>query len=100
MIWQGWLFVGLIALYATTRAVRETINNSAIVYGMIGFVGWLLFGYQALNVVVVSNGTEFAYYYAPMALFATALAVINLYIAITGPLVAVTDTERLRQEVS
>lgn len=100
MIWQGWLFVGLVALYATSRALRETVNPTAILHGIVGFVTWLVFGYQSLNVVVVSNGTEFAYYYAPVALLAAGLAIINFYIAITGPIAAVTDAERMRQEVS
>jgi hypothetical protein len=101
MIWQGWLFVGLIALYATSRALRETMNPSAIVHGIVGFVTWLVFGYQSLNVVVVSNGTELGpYYYAPVALLAAGLAVMNLYVAITGPIVAVADDDRLRREVT
>lgn len=89
MIWQGWLFTGATAVLVTMRATQDYPRREdvrPIVYGSIGFLASLLFAYQSLYVVRLDQGAEFTTQYPAMAVFGVAVAVVNAYIVISGPL--------------
>ena len=101
MIWQGWLFLGAVAFIATYLAITTTQDDVLILFGLIGLLSWGLFGFQSLHVVVSSGGqaTAETYTYAPMTIWALAMAVTNGYAVLNGPIAIVDQRQRAQQEI-
>lgn len=102
MIWQAWLFLGAVAFIATYVALTTTQDDVGIMFGLIGLLSWGLFAFQSLNVMISSGGqaTAETYTYAPMTVWALALAVTNAYVVISGPIAIIDQRKRAQQEVS
>jgi len=94
MIWQGWVFLGAVALLATWGGFSARSDDAAILSAGIGFFGWGLFSFQSLYVVVMSNGTAAEFTYEPIAAWGLLMAVANLYILITGPIDLIDQRQR------
>jgi len=95
----SWIFLGVVALVVTVMTLRAGDDQLAIVSGLAGTISWALWGYSALNVVVVSGGTEFAQQYPSFAAFGVVMAIPNLFIALTGPLSIARNREQLTNEL-
>jgi len=94
-----WIFLGVVALVVTVMTLRTADDQLAIVSGLAGTMSWALWGYSALNVVVISGGTEFAQQYPSLAAFGVVMAIPNLFVALTGPLQIARDRSQLTDEV-
>jgi len=98
MIQSAWLFAGLVAILATTGALATTDDGMAIVLGVAGTGGWGVTGYGALDLELVSNGTEFSFTSPTIALLCFGVSLIPLYIALTGPINIVRRATTARPE--
>lgn len=99
MLQHTLIFLGIVALVATTITLRTADDQLAIIAGLVGTLSWSLWAYSALNVVAVSGGSEFAYSYPSLAAFGVAMAIPNLFVALTGPLSIARNREQLTNEV-
>jgi len=99
MLQHTLIFLGVVALVATTLALRTSDDQLAIVGGLAGTLSWLLWAYSTLNVIAVSGGSEFTYSYPSLAAFGVAMAIPNLFVALTGPLQIARNREQLTNEV-
>lgn len=99
MLQHTLIFVGVVALVATTISLRTGDDQLAIISGLAGTLSWSLWAYSTLNVVAVSGGSEFAYSYPSLAAFGIAMAIPNLFVALTGPLQIARDRSQLTEEV-
>lgn len=99
MLQHSWIFLGIVALVATVLTLRTADDQLAIIGGLAGTLAWALWGYSALNVITVSGGTEVAYAYPSMAAFGVAMAIPNLFVALTGPLQIAKNRDELANEV-
>jgi len=86
MIVALWLFVATVGLLATAGAVLTNDDGVAILAGIAGVGAWGLAAFGALDLVVVSNGTEVAAQYPPITVFCAGMSLIPLYVALTGPI--------------
>lgn len=94
MIVWGWLFVGLVGLVSMRYALGTAQDEVAIVTALVAMGAWVLWGWQALNVEVVSNGETLVYQYPAMTFFAAGVALVNLYIVLTGPVALIAEQPR------
>ena len=99
MLQHSWIFLGIVSLVVTTITLRTPDDQLAIICGLAGTLAWALWAYGALNVVAVSGAQEFTYSFPSLTLFGVAMAMPNLYIALTGPLSIARDREQLANEV-
>lgn len=98
MLQFTFIFVGLVALTATAQTLRTADDQLAILSGLIGALSWGLWSYSALDVVIISNGTQYAASYPSLAAFGVALVVPNLFVALTGPLRIARNPDDLAEE--
>jgi hypothetical protein len=104
MLESAWLFIGVVSLCATgvavlckTEGARLVPNDDsvAIASGTLGFVGWAIWTYGALNVQTPIEGTpELVTAMPSVALFGVAIALVPGYIALTGPVDIVREYRR------
>lgn len=99
MLQHTWIFLGIVALVATSITLRTPDDQLAIIAGLAGTLAWTLWAYGALNVVAVSGGQEFAYSYPSLTAFGVAMVMPNLFVALTGPLSIARDRDQLANEV-
>lgn len=85
MIQSAWLFVGTVAILSTAGALLTTDDGMAILLGVAGFGGWGVTSYGAFQVEVASNGSVLEFTMPAVAIMTAGLALIPLYIALTGP---------------
>lgn len=105
MIWQGWLFIGAVAFVATVAgfafmAGGDRYDDLLILAALVGLLSWGLFAFQSLNVRAVSSGVEFQFQYAPMTVWAIAMALSNVYMLIHGPISLIDQRGRVEEEVT
>lgn len=95
MIWQGWLFLGLIAFAATYVTLTTNEDDVAIMFGLVGLLTWGLWSFQSLSVVVWPDGSSSAeiYSYPMFSMWGVAMAVTCLYVVLNGP-IALVDQRR------
>ena len=99
MLQHTLIFLGVVALVATTITLRTSDDELAIIGGLAGTLSWALWAYSTLNVVATSGGSEFTYSYPSLALFGLAMAIPNFYVALTGPLHIARDRSQLTEEI-
>jgi len=102
VIFQGWLFIGLVGGIATYVTLTTSEDDIAILFGIIGLLSWGLFAVQSLNVDVLAGGkTEvISYSYAAVSVWGLALAVLNLYVVLTGPIAVIDQRGRAASEAT
>lgn len=102
MIWQGWLFIGVVGLIATYTALTTQQDDIAIMWGLIGVFSWALFSFQSLHVLVHAAGssTPDSYSYAAVSVWGLALAIANAYVVLNGPIALVDQRGRANSEVT
>lgn len=86
MILFGWLFIGLVALVSFRYAITSAEDELAILTGLVSAVFWLMFGFQSLNVEVVTSGIVTTYQFPTLMYISIGMAIPNAYIVLTGPL--------------
>lgn len=91
MLQLTWLFVGALAMLATALTLRTADDQTAIMSGLAGTITWLLWAYSALNVVTYDGGSQFTHAYPGLAALGVMLALPNLFVALTGPLMVARD---------
>jgi hypothetical protein len=79
------LFVGALAALVSMAAVVTDDDGIAIVAGTAGTVAWAVFIYGALNVRVVTDSGVESTTMPGVAIVGLMLAVVPLFIALTGP---------------
>lgn len=102
MLESAWLFVGrvafawtvLVAIAALWVNVRDDLI--VIVGGTAGFVMWGVWLFGALNVEVASNGTVLDFAMPPVAVLGLVMALVNGYLAITGPIEVIARAQDTR----
>jgi hypothetical protein len=96
----GLIFIGLVAAGATFLSVTTTNNEIAIIAGVIGAVTWLLFAFFALDVTIVDDsGTISKVRYPALAAWGLMMMAPNAFVALTGPLQIISDTNPRQGEV-
>jgi len=86
MILQVLLFVGTVAILSTAAALITFDDGVAIMMGVTGFVSWGVVSFGALDLRVVRDATVYQFEAYILTLFTAMLALIPLYIALTGPM--------------
>lgn len=86
MIESAWLFIGLIATLATGGAVLSSRETVAMVLGAMGFVSWGIWTYGTFEIVVVDGGVTYAFTEPAVSVFGILMAMLPLYIVLTGPI--------------
>ena len=86
MLESAWLFVGLIATLATSGAVLSNDDALAIILGVMGFVSWGIWTYGTFEITVVDGGVTYAFSEPAISVFGIVMAMLPLYIALTGPI--------------
>jgi len=96
----GLIFLGVVAAGATLLSVTTENNDIAIITGVIGSITWLLFAFFALDVTIVDDaGSVSKVRYPALAAWGVMMAVPNAYVALTGPLQIISDTNPRKNEV-
>jgi len=95
---SGWLFVGAVAAVATAGALLTEDDVLAIMAGVIGAVSWGLFSYGSLDVRVVGDSVTYSFTMASLALFGLMMVIPPAYVALTGPIEAVSRVRQTTQE--
>lgn len=96
MIWQGWLFVGLVAFATTVVTLTTGEDDVAIMFGLVGVLTWAFWSFQSLYVVVPPTGARtevLEYAYPFLSIWGVAMAVTCLYVVLNGP-IALVDQRR------
>lgn len=97
----GLIFIGVVGFGATLLSVTTDNDEVAIITGLIGTLSWLLFAFFALDVTHYdSNGNPLTTRYPALAVWGVAMAVPNVYIALTGPLHIISDANPRKNEVT
>jgi len=86
MLQLPWLFIGMVALLATSGAVVTSRDELGMVLGVLGTLSWWVWAYAAFEVQVVDGGVEFVFTQSIAAVFGIMISLLPLYIAITGPI--------------
>lgn len=102
MIWQGWLFLGVVAFASTYVTLTTSQDDIGIMFGLVGLLSWALFSFQSLNVTVLAGGATdpISYSYAAVSVWALAMAVTNLYVVLNGPIAIIDQRGRAEAEVT
>lgn len=100
MIWFGWLFIGLIAFVATWMALTTSQDDVLILFGLVGFITWLLFAYQSLNVTESPSGVTIVHSYPALSMWALGMAVITGFAIIEGPIALIDQRGRAAEETA
>ncbi len=102
MIWQGWVFIGIVAFIATYVTLTTSQDDVGIMFGLVGMLSWGLFAFQSLNVVILAGGKTdpVSYSYAAVSVWGLALAVTNLYVVLNGPIAIIDQRGRAGAEVT
>lgn len=96
----GLIFIGVVGFGATLLSVTTDNDEVAIITGLIGTVSWLLFAFFALDVTHFDNsGNAYTTRYPALAAYGLAMAAPNFYVALTGPLQIISDTNPRKNEV-
>lgn len=97
----GLIFIGVVGFVATLLSVTTDNDEVAIITGLIGTVSWLLFAFFALDVTHFDNsGNAYTTRYPALAAYGLAMAAPNFYVAMTGPLQIISDTNPKKNEVT
>lgn len=104
MIWQGWLFIGAVALVMTLLGFRfmargQEYDDLVIVVALVGLLAWAFFAFQALDVEILVDGTTYTRRYAPMAVFGAMMAVAHGFMLLYGPLELADQRTRATEDV-
>jgi len=86
MLQSAWLFIGLVAVLATTGAVLTTKDEVGMVLGIMGTLSWWMWTYASFEVTIVDGGVEFVFSQPIAAVFGVLVSLLPLYIALTGPI--------------
>lgn len=91
-----WLFIGLTALLMTafaastqTQAARlysQYADPIAIVAGLLGTISWAMLAWGSLDVRVAAGGVTYSFTMPAVTIWCLAMAMVPLYVAVTGPL--------------
>lgn len=102
MIYQGWLFIGLVAFTSTYVTLTTSQDDVGIMFGLVGLLSWALFSFQSLHVVVLAGGKTdpISYSYAAVSVWGLALAVTNLYVVLNGPIAIIDQRGQAEAEVT
>jgi len=98
MLFGAWLFVGVIALLATGAAVSTRDNAKAIMAGIAGALAWGYWAFGALDLRVVRDSTTYQYSQPELTILGVALALVPLFVALTGPFEVVGRVREPRDE--
>lgn len=86
MLLSVWLAIGVIATLSTGLALLTTDDGVAIVTGVLGFLGWTLWSYGALDIQrPVEGATSLTFSEPFVTLFGIGIALIPAFIALNGP---------------
>jgi hypothetical protein len=85
MLTDAWVFIGVVALVATSAAVITDDDGIAIVGGVVGFVSWGVWSFGALDLTKVAGGGTETFTMTGVAYLGIMLALLPAYIALTGP---------------
>jgi hypothetical protein len=97
MLLEAWLFVGAIALAASGVALLTSDDNLAMITGVMGFVGWGIWTFGALNLEVARDATVYTYSLPSVAIIGIAVALIPGFIALTGPVEVIGQWRSINQ---
>lgn len=86
MLESSWLFIGVVATLATSGAVLTSRETIAMVLGAMGFISWGIWTYGTFEITVVDGGVTYAFTEPAVAVFGILMAMLPLYIVLTGPI--------------
>jgi len=98
VILQAWLLIGVVATLATAAAILTTDDSIAMIAGVVGFIGWGVWAFGALNLEIYQQATVYSINEPVVAIVGVMLALLPGWIALTGPVQAVAGVRDGRPE--
>ena len=89
MILQAWLLIGVVGVIATGAALQTNDDSLAMLTGVTGFIAWGVWAFGALDLEVYRNATVYTVNEPVVAIVGVMLALLPGWIALTGPIEAV-----------